>query len=216
MLADIVERLREQHGSQEGWWPADSPFEVMVGALLVQRTTWRNAATAISRLRRSGCLTAERLQRIDPDALGALIKPAGFFRMKSSRLKQLAQFVMAAGGLEALRAQPTPLLRRQLLDLPGIGPETADAMLGFAFDRPVLVVDAYTRRLFSRLHHPSAAPSDANLKDEVEARLTTTGALNEFHALVVAHGQHCCKPVPMCGSCRLISICGFAQATRPV
>ncbi len=215
MLADVFERLRVQHGSQEGWWPAESPFEVMVGALLVQRTNWRNAATAIARLKRSGYLTAERLQRIEADALGALIKPAGFFRTKSIRLKKLAQFVVAAGGVDALRAQPTASLRQQLLDVPGIGPETADAMLGYAFDRPVLVVDAYARRLFTRLHCPSPTPSDASLKREVEATLGTTRALNVFHALIVTHGQRCCTPTPKCESCGLASICGYAQRTHP-
>lgn len=214
MLAETFERLRAQHGSQEGWWPADTPFEVMVGALLVQRTAWRNAAAAIGRLKASAALTPERLAALDVDSLGALIKPAGFFRTKASRLRQLADFVVAAGGIEALSRRATAELREQLLALPGVGPETADAILGYAFDRPVLVVDAYTRRLFARLHHPAPPLSDAQLKRQVEASLPTTDALNEFHALVIAHGQRNCRPRPKCDSCGLRALCGFAEAAR--
>lgn len=211
MLTDVFVRLRAQHGAQDGWWPADDSFEVMVGALLVQRTNWRNAAAAIERLKAERCLTAERLERIDIETLGALIKPAGFYRVKAARLKRLARFVVAAGGLDELRAQPTPALRQQLLELPGVGPETADAILGYAFDRPVLVVDTYTRRLFARLRHPSAAPSDTELKRDAEAALGTTDALNEFHALIIEHGQRYCGAQPRCGPCSLISICGSGQ-----
>jgi len=183
-----------------------------VGALLVQRTTWRNAALAIERLKGSQCLTAECLTALDTDSLEALIKPAGFFRVKALRLRQLAKFVVAVGGIDALSLRPTAELREQLLDLPGIGAETADAILGYAFGRPVLVVDAYARRLFSRLHHPAPAMPDIQLKEDAESMLRTTAALNEFHALVIAHGQGCCAPTPRCDSCGLKSICGFAEA----
>lgn len=183
----------------------------MVGALLVQRTTWRNAAVAIERLKQGRYMTAERLARIETDELSALIKPAGFFRVKATRLQKLARFVVSAGGLDSLSGQPTVELRHRLLELEGVGPETADAMLGYAFDRPVLVVDAYTRRLFSRLRHPSPALSDTALKRGAEATLSTTQAFNEFHALVIAHGQRCCSPTPSCEPCTLKTICGFER-----
>jgi endonuclease-3 related protein len=211
VFADVFERLREQHGPQEGWWPAESRFEVMVGALLVQRTTWRNAAVAIERLKQVRCMTAERLAHIETDELRTLIKPAGFFRVKAIRLKKLARFVISAGGLDSLSGRQTVELRNRLLELEGVGPETADAMLGYVFDRPVLVVDAYTRRLFARLRHPSPALSDTDLKRDAEATLGTTQALNEFHALVIAHGQRCCSPTPSCEPCSLRAICGFER-----
>ncbi len=211
MVADVFERLRVQYGSQEGWWPADSAFEVMVGALLVQRTTWQNAAAAIEQLKTNDYLAASRLARIETEALSALIRPAGFFRVKAVRLQKLAQFVVSAGGLDVLKAQPTNVLRDQLLGLPGVGPETADAMLGYAFDRPVFVVDAYTRRLFARLYHPSQPPVDVALKKKAEAALGTPEALNEFHALVIAHGQRCCASKPKCDPCSLKLICGLEQ-----
>ena len=214
MFADVFERLRAQHGSQEGWWPAESAFEVMVGALLVQRTTWRNAAAAIERLKARRYLAAARLARIETEALSALIRPAGFFRVKATRLQKLAQFVASAGGVDALKARSTDVLRGQLLQLQGVGPETADAMLGYAFHRPVLVVDAYTRRLFARLRHPSSALSDAALKNGAEATLSTTQALNEFHALVIAHGQRCCSSKPKCEPCSLKPICGLERERR--
>ena len=213
MVGEIFERLRAQHGSQEGWWPAETPFEVMVGALLVQRTAWRNAALAIERLKASRCLTAEGLSDLDSDSVEALIKPAGFFRVKALCLRRLAKFVVAAGGMDALSLRPTTELREQLLELPGVGAETADAILGYAFGRPVLVVDAYARRLFGRLRHPAPAWPDTELKEEAESMLRTTEALNDFHALVIAHGQGCCTPTPKCDSCDLRTICGFAGAT---
>lgn len=174
----------------------------------MQRTAWRNAAAAIERLKQNQCMTAERLAHMETDALSALIKPAGFFRVKAARLQKLARFVVSAGGLNSLSGQPTVELRNRLLELEGVGPETADAMLGYAFDRPVLVVDAYTRRLFSRLRHPSPVLSDTALKKNAEATLRTTQALNEFHALVIAHGQRCCSPTPRCEPCSLRTICG--------
>jgi endonuclease-3 related protein len=211
MFADVFERLRAQHGSQEGWWPSESAFEVMVGALLVQRTTWRNAAAAIERLKDRQYLAAGPLARIETETLSILIRPAGFYRLKAARLKKLARFVVSAGGIDALRARPTDVLRDQLLELEGVGPETADAILGFAFERPVLVVDAYTRRLLTRLRHPLPAPSDAALKKEAEDALGFVQKLNEFHALVIAHGQRCCSPRPNCEPCRLKPVCGFER-----
>ena len=216
MFLDVFERLSHQYGSQDGWWPAENAFEVMVGALLVQRTTWRNAAAAIERLKARRRLTPTRLSRLDTDSLSELIKPAGFYRVKAGRLRKLARFVVSSGGLDALNARPTALLREQLLGLEGVGPETADAMLGYGFDRPVLVVDAYTRRLFDRLHHPLPAPTDATLKTEAESALGTTQALNEFHALVIAHGQRCCASKPDCEACSLRPICGLAQDPGPL
>ncbi len=181
----------------------------MVGALLVQRTTWRNAAAAIERLRAGRQLTAERLARIETAALSKLIRSAGFFRVKAARLQKLAQFVLSVGGIDALKRLPTDELRTQLLELPGVGAETADAILGYAFERPVLVVDAYTRRLFTRLAHPLPAPTDTGLKEDAIAALGSTQRLNEFHALVIAHGQRCCSPKPSCERCTLKQICGW-------
>ncbi len=214
MFADIFEHLSGQYGSQDGWWPAEDAFEIMVGALLVQRTTWRNAAAAIERLRADRCLTADRLAQLETEALCELIKPAGFFRVKAFRLKSLAQFVVSAGGIDKLKRRSTARLRGQLLELQGVGPETADAILGYAFERPVLVVDAYTRRLFTRLHHPSPLPTDAALKQDAESTLGTTQRLNEFHALVIAHGQRCCSPKPSCEPCSLNRMCGYDQERR--
>lgn len=216
MFLDVFERLSHQHGSQDGWWPAENAFEVMVGAVLVQRTTWRNAAAAIERLKAGKRLSPARLARIDSESLSELIKPAGFYRVKAARLRKLARFVVSSGGLDALNGRPTARLREQLLALEGVGPETADAMLGYGFDRPVLVVDAYTRRLFNRLHHPLPAPTDMALKTEAESALVTAQALNEFHALVIAHGQRCCASKPDCEACSLGPICGLARDPRPL
>lgn len=212
MIAAIYSALLAQHGPQ-GWWPAEDRFEILAGAVLVQRTSWRNAARAIDRLKANGCLAADRLAKLDLRRLEDIIKPAGFYRVKAVRLRSLANFVLAAGGLDTLARLPTPQLRGTLLTLPGIGPETADAMLGYAFLRPVFVVDAYARRLFGRLRCPEPLPSDAVIKADCETSVRTATELNELHALIVAHGQYCCAAVPACERCRLRRLCGYSCRT---
>jgi endonuclease-3 related protein len=207
----VFDALLAQHGPQ-GWWPAEDRFEIMAGAVLVQRTAWRNAAQAIQRLKARGALAAEQLAAVDSTFLETMIKPAGFFRVKAARLKALARFVVASGGVDALSRQATPSLRTTLLSQQGIGPETADAILGYAFERPVFVVDAYARRLFERLGSPDPLPSDFDLKADCEAEISTATNLNELHALIVAHSQRCCAAVPDCARCSLRLRCGYAAA----
>lgn len=211
MIAALFDALLEQHGPQ-GWWPAEDRLEIMVGAVLVQRTAWRNAALAIERLREGDALAAERLAELDTVQLEAMIKPAGFFRVKAARLTALGRFVIESGGIDALGQLPTGRLRRILLSLPGIGPETADAILGYAFDRPVFVVDAYARRLFERLESPGQLPPDVDLKAKCELAMRTAARLNELHALIVAHGQRYCAAVPDCVDCSLRLRCGYSAA----
>jgi len=210
MFAAIFDALIEQHGPQERWWPADDAFEIMVGALLVQRTAWRNAERAIGSLKREGLLVPARLLQIEPPVLEERIRPAGFFRVKARRLQALASFVVGSGGLASLRACSTAQLRERLLGVEGIGPETADAILGFAFERPVFVVDAYARRLFGRLRAPARALADADLKSGCEGALRTAPRLNSLHALIVAHSQQCCGAIPDCDRCCLSPRCGYA------
>jgi len=211
---EILDALIEQHGPQR-WWPAEDPFEIMVGAVLVQRTAWRNAALAIRALKEAGVLRPDRLDDLRREALAALIRPAGFFRLKARRLQSMARFVVAAGGLRALSAQPTAGLRAALLTIRGVGPETADAILGYAFERPVFVVDAYARRLSARLAHPAPGPSDADLKAGCERELVSARDLNELHALIVRHGQVYCRAMAACDGCALRPRCGYHPERVP-
>jgi endonuclease-3 related protein len=211
MFATVLERLLGRYGRQ-GWWPADSELEIMVGAVLVQRTAWRNAAAAVERLKSAGALSTNVLTTIPLGRLEHLITSAGFFRVKAKRLRALADSVARAGGVTVLRSYPTPRLRAYLLDVHGIGPETADSILGYAFERPVFVVDAYARRLFARLAYPDPLAADATLKSECEHALKTASNLNELHALIIAHGRASCGSIPRCLDCCLKSACGYARA----
>jgi endonuclease-3 related protein len=207
---ELLDALREAYGPQ-GWWPGGGePFDVMLGAILVQRTTWVNAGRALDRLSEAGILDWSALRGLTSSTLEELIKPCGFYRTKAGRLRKLAEFVSASGGTGALGRLGTDALRERLLRLEGIGPETADAILLYAFDRPVFVVDAYARRLYSRLCGEAAPAADAELKRTVETAVQDTGDLNDLHALIVEHGKRHCRSSPLCAGCCLGSICRHA------
>ena len=207
----IHDCLLTAHGRQH-WWPASDRFEIMVGAVLVQRTAWRNAEMAVGELKRVSLLSPEALARVPAQSLESRIRSAGFFRMKARRLSGLARFVVDEGGLDLLAAQSTGRLRERLLGLDGIGPETADTMLLYAFGRPVVVIDEYLRRLMKRLDHGSAIPEDAVLRRRVADEISDAAGLNELHALVVEHGKQLCKRTPHCRACTLRRHCAFARS----
>ncbi len=197
--------LLEYHGPQD-WWPASDAFEVIVGALLVQRTSWASVEDAIGLLRRHKLLSPEELYRAPLELIETCIRSVGFYRTKAARVRALAGFVMDEGGIAAFERVDTPALRRTLLGLEGVGPETADAILLYAFDRPAVVVDEYLRRLVKRLS--AAATRDTDLRRWVSRDLAgDVGRLNELHALVVAHGRETCSRIPSCSECVLLTAC---------
>ena len=202
----VYEALLAQHGPQR-WWPADEPIEIIVGALLVQRTTWKNTELALSKLKQQGLLHVNRLAQAPIEAIEACVKPAGFYRTKSRRLQLLAAAIKLEGGIDTLEGLLTEPLRNWLLARAGIGPETADAILLYAFSRPAVVIDAYLRRLSQRLTANERAPADAKLRSLVADKISDAAALNEFHALVVAHGKNPCGTRPVCASCSLRPQC---------
>ena len=211
----VLERLAAAYGPQE-WWPARDPFEMMAGALLTQRTTWRNAERAIASLRREGVLSPEALAFVPEPRLEALIRMAGTFRTKAVRLRALARWYVDAGGRDALAARPTENLRSELLALPGIGPETADDILVYAFTRPVFVVDAYARRILSRYGWAQGDEPYEQLSDTVARAIGPDPTLlGEFHALLVEHGKRHCRSAPRCTGCPLAAECltGRRKAT---
>lgn len=210
----VHQRLLAAYGPQ-GWWPGDGPFEVMVGAVLTQNTSWRNAERAIGALRAAGALAPRRLAGLPERSLAALLRPAGYFNVKAARLRALSVWVVEAGGCERLRRLPTPTLRRRLLAVHGVGPETADAILLYAFARPVFVVDAYARRLVARFGWGSGGEPYETLRAWFEARLPRAApVLNEHHALIVRHGKEVCRPRPRCGACVLRARCPAAVFDR--
>lgn len=204
-IKELYENLLTALGPQ-GWWPGDSPLEVAVGAILTQNTNWQNVALAIARLKQAGLLNASALYHLPPEELATYIRPAGYFRVKAQRLKNFIQYLMAtsAGSMAKLASRPLEVLRRELLAVNGIGPETADSILLYALNKPIFVVDAYTHRIFAR-HQVVAGPYRyEDLQALCHAALPAEVALyQEFHALLVRCGKDYCKPRPRCQACPL-------------
>lgn len=203
----VFERLYACFGPQH-WWPGETPFEVMVGAVLTQNTAWSNVERAIDRLNGAQLLDAERLAALPLGELASLIQSAGYFNVKARRLQSLCGALVAAGGEAALGVLPTAELRAWLLGVHGVGPETADDILLYAFQRPVFVVDAYTRRVFERLGLLAGGEGYEAIRAAFEAALPPEVALfNEYHALLVRQGKAVCRTRPRCGDCALASGC---------
>ncbi len=208
-LHALYRALRAAYGPQD-WWPADSPFEVAVGAVLTQNTAWSNVERAIARLKAADVLSCEAILSLPHEVLAEHIRPAGYFNVKAHRLRHLCAFLDAEGGLEALAAQPTAALRPRLLAVNGIGPETADDILLYALDRPVFVIDAYTRRLLARQGLACGDEDYESLRAGFERTLPADVALfKEYHALIVEHAKQACRRKPDCGACALVDGCGF-------
>ena len=203
-LTRIYKKLYRRFGPQH-WWPARTRFEVIVGAVLTQNTAWRNVEKAIDNLRRHKLLSLEKMLAADTRRLARCIKPAGYFNIKAQRLKNVVQFLRHDAA--CLKQFDTISLRKRLLEVNGVGPETADSILLYAFDRPSFVVDAYTRRIFSRLGIVQQKDSYDCVKAVFENNLARKRALfNEYHALIVRLGkEHCTKNNPACTTCPLRS-----------
>ncbi|MGD8934527.1 MAG: endonuclease III domain-containing protein [Gammaproteobacteria bacterium] len=202
------------YGAQH-WWPADSSFEVMVGAVLVQNTAWSNASSAIAQLRKHGMLSIESILAVEDAVLARTIVSCGYYNIKARRLKSLCQWLESKGGIDAVRKQPLEHLRGQLLTVHGIGRETADDILLYALDKPVFVIDAYTRRLFSRLGLVEHDAGYESLRRSFEQALDKDVALfNQYHALIVHHAKHVCRKKPQCDSCCLYGECRYATGRQ--
>jgi endonuclease-3 related protein len=204
-LHDVYRRLLTAFGPQH-WWPGESPFEVMVGAILVQNTAWKNVERALQNLRDANLLAPGPLHDLPQAELEELLRPAGYYRIKSARLRHLLDFLLQRydGSLEAMFATDLATLRQELLSIHGVGPETADSILLYAAGRPTFVVDTYTKRVLAR-HGWIDFDADYNaVKDYFESQLEDDVALyNEFHALLVRVGHLHCRPTPRCAGCPL-------------
>ncbi|MCF7985693.1 MAG: endonuclease [Thiohalocapsa sp.] len=186
----------------------------MIGAVLTQNTAWTNVERALTRLAERVPLEAQALLSLEHAALADAIRPAGYFNVKACRLQAFCEGFLAHGGVSGLAALDTRTLRATLLALHGIGPETADDILLYAFERPVFVVDAYTRRLFTRLGLLAGSESYETVRALFENGLEADVALfNEYHALIVRHGKDVCRGrKPLCGVCCLAERCPAAQS----
>lgn len=207
---ELYEKLLSLYGPQ-GWWPADSPFEVMVGAILTQNTRWENVEKAIAELKVLGDLSPAGILQLPNESLKAAIRSSGYYNQKASRLVNYASWLEDAGGIERLRGRSLKVLREELLSLTGIGPETADDILLYAFNYPVFVIDNYTHRLAERYGlHPRVQYEvarglfEANLPDDV-------ALYQEFHALIVQHSKVHCLKFPRCERCPLLGDCAYSD-----
>lgn len=199
--------LLEHHGPQH-WWPGDSPFEIMVGAVLTQNTAWSNVEKAIGNLVARDKLDAAAIVVSRNDHLAGWLRPSGYFNVKAARLKNFCRWYLAAGGFDVLRQLETGALRQALLGVNGVGKETADDILLYAFGRPVFVVDAYTRRLFARLGLFAGDEDYDIMRIAIEQVLGPDVPLfNEYHALVVRHAKETCRVRPRCSECVLTRAC---------
>jgi len=215
-LLEVFHRLHACYGDQH-WWPARTPFEVIVGAVLTQNTAWSNVERAIANLRAAGALDLASLDALPPSALETLIRPAGFFRQKAQRLQQFTAFVRRqyGGDLDRFLSLPLSQLREELLQRPGIGPETADSIVLYAAGLPSFVVDAYTRRLLERLGLLPGPDGYETIRALFMQQLPQSAPLyNEYHALIVVHAkERCRKRKPLCSGCPLQVDCRFAATT---
>ncbi len=213
-VPDVVVALERMHGGERWHWTAGSdPFEVALGAILVQHTTWTNAERAVDRLRAAGVLDPERLAELPDEAIEEFIRPSGQYRTKARKLRAFLDLIARQGSLEALLTLPPDALRERLLATWGIGEETADVIALYAAHNPAVVVDAYTRRLFSRLGlGPPPDDTYAAWQRYLAGDLPVDApALARFHALVVLHAKRLCLARrPRCGDCELASRCPAA------
>ncbi|MEQ8786666.1 MAG: endonuclease III domain-containing protein [Pirellulaceae bacterium] len=205
VLHDAYQRLLAAYGPQH-WWPGDSPFEIVVGAVLTQNTAWKNVELAIENLRENALLEPRAMFALDVGELAELIRPSGYYRLKAQRLRNLLRVIVEDfdGSLEEMLAQPLDELREQLLRVNGIGPETADSILLYAAAKPTFVVDAYSARVLKRHGWIEPEADYYAIKECFEQQVPAdVGLYNEYHALIVRVGKAHCGKKPNCEACPL-------------
>lgn len=217
-LMPMYERLLSAFGPQR-WWPGESPFEVLVGAVLVQNTSWRNVERAIGNLRDADLMSPQALYGLPELELAELIRPAGYYQVKARRLRNLLQLVVDQydGSLETMFRTDLATLREELLGVSGIGPETADAILLYAGGLPTFVVDTYTHRVLARHGWIGYEADYHEIKDYFESGLPADATLyNEYHALLVRVGkEYCRKTRPKCDACPLADMLPAGGIVEP-
>jgi endonuclease-3 related protein len=204
-LNEIYQLIFDRFGPQH-WWPGDTQFEIIIGAILTQNTSWANVEKAITNLKSADCLSPDKLYHLEISQLAMLIRPAGYFNIKTKRLKSFLNWFFGnyQGSLSNLESLDTWRLRDELLAVKGIGRETADSILLYAFNRPVFVVDAYTARVAVRHGLIEPGADYEQLRELFQSNLPEDVQLfNEYHALLVRVGNKFCKPKALCPGCPL-------------
>ncbi len=218
-LMALYKQLHRRFGPRH-WWPGDTPLEVMVGAILTQNTAWTNVEKAIANIKNAKVLHVERILALSHARLAALLRPSGYFNIKTKRLKSFLNFYKDHFGARVAKMKREPLheLRKQLLEVRGVGPETADSILLYALGKPVFVVDAYTKRIFSRLGLISEASDYHQVQDFFMTHLPHETALfNDYHAQIVQLGKEICKKTkPRCAICPVLVYCRYGSKVLKV
>lgn len=208
----IFQVMYKNYGPQH-WWPGETPFEIMLGAVLTQNTSWTNVEKAISALKANHALDPRVIVNTHHKHLASWLTPVGYFNVKATRLQAYCKWYVDSGQFEQLNRLNTAELRKALLSVKGVGPETADDILLYAFTRPVFVIDAYTRRLFSRLRYINGNETYETLREDFESKLSKqtekVQLFNEYHGLIVHHAKYFCKTKPICKECCLRKHCNF-------
>lgn len=208
-LRDIYGRLYRYFGPRH-WWPGETPFEVIAGAILTQNTAWENVEKAITNLKDENLLSINKLSKLTHKRLARLIRPSGYYNQKAKKIKNMVAFLKSSykSKLSNMENVNTKILREQLLGINGVGPETADSILLYAFNRPIFVVDAYTKRIFNRLKMIKTSDDYYQVQSLFMDNLTPdVNLFNEYHALIVELGKRICKSKPICSKCVLNKIC---------
>jgi len=204
-LKATYRKLLKEFGPQH-WWPARTRFEVIVGAILTQNTNWKNVEKALDNLRKRKLLNLSGIKETPARRLADLIRPSGYFNVKAKRLKNFIEFMLEGyeGSIRRMMKEPLSEIRPKILGVNGVGPETADSILLYALDKPVFVVDAYTKRI---LHRHQLIPSEATYDDVQKMFMNNLAAdgkiFNEYHALLVKLCKEFCKTKPLCAKCPL-------------
>jgi endonuclease-3 related protein len=204
----IYQKLYQAYGPRH-WWPGETSFEVMVGAILTQNTSWRNVEKAIQRLKEKRVLNPKGIHHLKKSELASLIKSSGYYRIKADRLKSFVDFLFEEhnGNIKKMGGERLGELREKLLGVKGIGPETADSILLYGLKKPIFVVDAYTKRILSRHEVVSEKASYEEVQKIFMDHLPLDEKLfNEYHALLVYLGKTVCKKIPRCEVCPLKGI----------
>jgi endonuclease-3 related protein len=208
-LLAIYQLLYERYGPQN-WWPADTPLEMIIGAILTQSAAWTNVEKAIGNLKSNGTLTITGLREIPQDELARLIYSSGYYNVKARKVKAFVDWLAEEydGDLNRLFALDASTLRQELLSVHGVGEETADSIVLYAAHQPMFVIDAYTRRIITRLGLAPCEETYAAFQALFMENLLHDEALfNEYHALLVQHGKTICRKKPVCGDCCLNRVC---------
>ncbi len=210
---DLYRKLRNRFGDLD-WWPGETRDEIIIGAILTQQASWRNVEMAIANLRGEGALDLRKISRMRIGRLERLIRPSGYYRQKAKRLKAIAGYIFRNyKDLDELLGKDAEELRQELLSLDGIGRETADSIILYAAEKPIFVIDAYTRRIMNRVY----GTDDGMDYDELRALLSGSikrdlGLYKDFHAQFVELGKEYCRQRPLCAGCPINEACGYFKS----